>query len=88
MLTDMLSCICMLRQVSKHLFISMFKIQKKIELNELEYSKAPSTMSSYTKEHIFLYLHAKKTSIHFFIEPTQNCKKSKRILIDFFVKKD
>ena len=38
-----------------------YKIRKKIELNELNelvYSKAPSTMSSYTKEHVFLYLHA------------------------------
>ena len=104
------SCICMLRHVSKHLFIPFkikkkdwakwakwarilkntltdeqlcsltcflvfacsdkyqniysffrFKIRKKIELNELnelEYSKAPSTMSSYTQEHVFLYLHA------------------------------
>ena len=37
------------------------KIRKKIELNELnelEYSKAPSTMSSYTQEHVFMYLHA------------------------------
>ena len=104
------SCICMLRHVSKHLFIP-FKIKKKDwakwakwarilkntltdeqlcsltcflvfacsdkyqniylffrfkirlrielnELNELEYSKAPSTMSSYTQEHVFLYLHA------------------------------
>ena len=104
------SCICMLRHVSKHLFIPFkikkkdwakwakwarilkntltdeqlcsltcflvfacsdkyqniysffrFKIRKKIELNELnelDYSKAPSTMSSYTQEHVFLYLHA------------------------------
>ena len=38
-----------------------FKIRKKIELNELhelDYSKAASTMSSYTQEHVFLYLHA------------------------------
>ena len=38
-----------------------FNIRKKIELNELdelEYSKAPSTMGSYTQEHDFLYLHA------------------------------
>jgi len=97
------SCICMLRHVSKHLFIPFkikkkdwakwakwarilkntltdeqlcsltcflvfacsdkyqniysffrFKIRLRIELNELnklEYSKAPSTMSSYTQEH-------------------------------------
>ena len=39
-----------------------FKIRKKIELNELnelDYSKAASTMSSYTQEHVFLYLHAR-----------------------------
>ena len=39
-----------------------FKIRLRIELNELnelEYSKAPSTMSSYTQEHVFLYLHAR-----------------------------
>ena len=38
-----------------------FNIRKKIELNELdelEYSKAPSTMGSYTQEHDILYLHA------------------------------
>ena len=38
-----------------------FKIRKKIELNELnelDYSKAASKMSSYTQEHVFLYLHA------------------------------
>ena len=38
-----------------------WKSEKKIKLNELhelEYSKAPSTMSSYTQEHVFLYLHA------------------------------
>ena len=37
------------------------KIKKKIEVNELselDYSKAPSMMSSYTQEHVFLYLHA------------------------------
>ena len=28
------------------------------ELNELEYSKAPSMISSYTQEHVFFYLHA------------------------------
>ena len=30
----------------------------------------------------------KQTSIHFFIDPTQNRKKSKKILFEFFVKKD
>ena len=42
-------------------FFSRFKIRLRIELNELnelEYSKAPSTMSSYTQEHVFLYFHA------------------------------
>ena len=42
-------------------FISPIKNKKKIEVNELselDYSKAPSTMSSYTQEHVFLHLHA------------------------------
>ena len=37
------------------------KTEKKIklnELNELEYLKAPSTMSSFTQEHVSLYLQA------------------------------
>ena len=41
MFADVLSCIRMLRHVSKHLFIP-FKIKKRTELNELdklEYSK-------------------------------------------------
>ena len=36
------------------------------ELNELEYSKALSTTSSYTQEHVFLYLHA-QTNINTFL---------------------
>ena len=32
--------------------------KKKTELNELEYSKTPSQMSSYAYKHVFLYLHA------------------------------
>ena len=65
MLTDMLTSICKIRQVSKHLFIFAIKNKKKFklnELNELEYSKAPSTISSYTQEHVFLYLHAQTNS--------------------------
>ena len=39
---------------------SNLKSEKKImlnEINEQEYSKAPSLMSSYTQEHVLLYLH-------------------------------
>ena len=44
-----------------YLFI-LLKIRKKKtelnELNELEYSKTPSQMTSYAHKHVFLYLHA------------------------------
>ena len=54
MLSDMLSCICMPK--SKHL--SVLKSEKKSklsELNELEYLKTPSQMSSFANWHAFLY---------------------------------
>ena len=70
MITDMLSFIYML--TSKHLFIP-FKIRKKKtelnKLNELEYLKTSSQMSSYDQWHAFLYLHAYfKTFIYELIE--------------------
>ena len=78
MSTDMLTCICMLRQVSKHLFIYPIKNKKKTELNELnelEYSKTPSQMLINMFSCICML---KQTSIHFFIDPTQNKKNQKK----------
>ena len=49
MLTDRLSCICLLEHVSKHSFVA-FQLKKKTELNklnELIYFKTPSQMNSY-----------------------------------------
>ena len=61
-LIDMFSCNCLLRHISKYLFIYRIWNQKKKtklnELNELECSKTPSQMSSYAHKHVFLYLHA------------------------------
>ena len=57
MLTDVLFRILLLRHVSKHLII-LFEISKKIELNELEYWKTLTQMSSYAHKYVFLYLHA------------------------------
>ena len=57
MLTDMLSCICMLTS-NIHLFI-LLKIRKKTEsneLSELKYLKTPSQKSTYAHWHVFLYL--------------------------------
>ena len=62
MLTDKLSCICMLKNESYHFFFYYILNQKKkTELNKLdklEYSKTPSQMSSYAHKHVFLHLHA------------------------------
>ena len=63
------------------------KIKKKIEVNELselDYSKAPSTMSSYTQEHVFLYLHA-QTNINtlFYWSYTKSEKNQKKFYLNF-----
>ena len=91
MLTDMLSCICLLKHISKYLFIYRIWNQKKKtelnELNELECSKTPSMMSSYAHKHIFFYLHAQTNMNTLCIDPAQNHKKSNKIQLKFFVKK-
>ena len=62
MLIGMLSCICMpIAQtcIKTIIYLLHLESEKKIrlnELNELEYTKTTSLISSYAHKHVFLYL--------------------------------
>ena len=70
---SLLTCSLVFACLNQNTYISVLKSEKKSklnernELNELEYSKTPSQMSSSAHWHAFLYLHAQtciKTFIH------------------------